>query len=88
MKELSIIIVTYKSEHDIFDCLHSVWQYCDLPHEALEVIVVDNSPESTDMFNRLQALYGDDIILIHNTHNGGYGQATMSASERQRLLSS
>ena len=74
MKELSIIIVTYKSEHDIFDCLHAVWQYCDLPPEALEVIVVDNSPESTDMFNRLQALYGDDIILIHNTHNGGYGE--------------
>ena len=74
MKKLSIIIVTYKSENNIYDCLASVWQYCDLPREALEVIVVDNSPESEPMFTRLRELYGSDVTLIHNTHNGGYGQ--------------
>ena len=74
MKRLSVIIVTYQSEHDIYDCLQSVWQHCDLPKEDLEVIVVDNSPESDGMFSQLRQLYGQDIILIHNTHNGGYGQ--------------
>lgn len=74
MKTLSIIIVTYNSEHDIYDCLQSVWHNNDLSCEELEVIVVDNSPESEPMFCRLRELYGDDIILIKNTHNGGYGQ--------------
>lgn len=74
MKRLSIIIVTYKSEADIYDCLASVWQFCDIVKEELEVIVVDNSPECEPMFSQLTQLYGDDVILIHNTHNGGYGQ--------------
>lgn len=74
MKRLSIIIVTYKSEHDIYDCLQSIWIYSDLPKEEMEVIVVDNSPESDEMFSRLRTLYGDNIILIKNSYNGGYGQ--------------
>lgn len=74
MKQLSIIIVTYKSEYDIYDCLQSIWQHCDLPREEVEVIIVDNSPDSEEMFNRLHTLYGEDIILIKNSHNGGYGQ--------------
>ena len=73
MKRLSIIIVTYKSEDDIYDCIQSVWQYCDIPVENLELIVVDNSPESDTMFAELRKKY-PDIVLIHNTHNGGYGQ--------------
>ena len=74
MKRLSIIIVTYQSEKDIYDCLQSVWKHCDIPQDEVEVIVVDNSPESDEMFSRLGELYGTDIMLIHNTHNGGYGQ--------------
>jgi hypothetical protein len=74
MKRLSIVIVTYKSEEDIYDCLQSIWQYNDIPNEDLEVIVVDNSPESEMMFLKLRELYKNDIVLIHNTHNGGYGQ--------------
>ena len=74
MKRLSIVIVTYKSEEDIYDCLQSIWQYNDIPNEDLEVIVVDNSPESEMMFSKLRELYKNDIVLIHNTHNGGYGQ--------------
>ncbi|MBR1932367.1 MAG: glycosyltransferase [Prevotella sp.] len=73
MKRLSIIIVTYKSDHDIYDCIQSVWQYCDIPSKELEIIVVDNSPECKKMFSTLRERY-QDIILIHNTHNGGYGQ--------------
>ena len=74
MKRLSIIIVTYQSESDIYDCLQSVWQFCDIPKEELEVIIVDNSPECEPMFTILRKQYGDHLVLIHNTHNGGYGQ--------------
>lgn len=74
MKSLSIIIVTYQSEHDIYDCLDSVWQFCDIPRADLEVIIVDNSQDCEPMFSKLRNRYGQDITLIHNTHNGGYGQ--------------
>lgn len=74
MKKLSVIIVTYHSENDIFDCLQSIWKYCDIPREELEIIVVENSQESEPMFTKIKQQHGDDIILIHNTHNGGYGQ--------------
>lgn len=74
MKRLSIIIVTYKSEKDIYACIDSVWQNCDIQKEELELIIIDNSPECKPMFCKLRQQYGDDIILIHNTHNGGYGQ--------------
>ena len=74
MKRLSVIIVTYHSEHDIFDCLQSIREYCDIPHEELEIIIVENSPEYEPMFKKIKQQYGNEIILIHNTHNGGYGQ--------------
>lgn len=74
MKRLSLIIVTYNSERDIYDCLASVWEHCDIPREELEVIIVDNSKDCEPMFAKLKQLYGEDIVLIHNTHNGGYGQ--------------
>ena len=74
MKRLSLIIVTYESEQDIYDCLDSVWSHCDIQKDELEVIVVDNSPHCEPMFDKLKKLYGNDIVLIHNTHNGGYGQ--------------
>lgn len=74
MKRLSIIIVTYCSEHDIYDCLQSVWEFCDIPKEELEVIIVDNSPDCEPMFTKLHQQYGNTLVLFHNTHNGGYGQ--------------
>lgn len=73
-KRLSIVIVTYMSEHDIYDCLQSIWQFCDIPKENLEVIIVDNSPSCEPMFGKLRQLYDNNLVLIHNTHNGGYGQ--------------
>ena len=75
MKRLSIIIVTYNSEQDIFDCLHSIFSYCDIPEEQLEVIVVDNASKYTDaMFRKIQSEYEDKVVLVRNTQNGGYGQ--------------
>lgn len=75
MKRLSIIIVTYNSEHDIYDCVSSIMKYSDIPLSELELIIVDNNSRDTDtMFEKLKELYGNDIVLIKNTHNGGYGQ--------------
>ncbi|MBQ6203016.1 MAG: glycosyltransferase [Prevotella sp.] len=74
MKRLSIIIVTYKSENDIYDCLTSIRNHSDIATEELELIIVDNSPESDKMFKTVRQRFGDDILLIKNTRNGGYGQ--------------
>lgn len=75
MKRLSIIIVTYNSEKDIYDCIGSIMTYSDIPLSELELIIVDNNSHDTDtMFAKLKEQYGEDIILIRNTHNGGYGQ--------------
>ena len=77
MKRLSIIIVTYNSEKDIFDCISSIKQWSDIPFDELELIIVDNNSRNTDsIFEQLRLLYGNDIVLVKNTHNGGYGQGT------------
>ena len=75
MKKLSIIIVTYNSEKDIYECLDTIYSHCDIPIKELEVIIVDNnSTDCATMFNKLKTLWGEDIILIKNSSNGGYGQ--------------
>lgn len=74
MKELSVIIVTYNSEPDIYGCLEALFAHNDLG-EALEVIVVDNdSRDFTHMQNELKRLYGDKVKVCSNKQNGGYGQ--------------
>lgn len=75
MKKVSIIIVTYNSEKDIFDCVRSIQEYADIPLSDIELIVVDNNSREPDMmFATLRNLWGDDIVLIKNSCNGGYGQ--------------
>lgn len=74
MKALSIIIVTYNSEKDIYGCLEELFAKNDLG-EQLEVIVVDNNSSNfTTMRNQLAIEYGERIIVLSNTKNGGYGQ--------------
>lgn len=75
MKKVSIIIVTYNSEKDIYDCINSIIENSDIPLAEIELVVVDNnSTDSDTMFNKLKTLWGEDIILIKNSRNGGYGQ--------------
>lgn len=75
MAQVSIIIVTYNSEKDIFDCVESIKSHADIPLEEIELIIVDNnSLEPQPMFERLRCQWGNSIICIENTHNGGYGQ--------------
>lgn len=72
-KQISIIILTYNSESDIYDCLKSVYRHNDIG-DALEIVIVDNKSLSVDiMFSNIKTIYGDDIILIKNNQNGGYG---------------
>lgn len=73
-KELSIIIVTYNSEKDIYDCLSSIFQYNDIG-DALEIIIVDNNSRNfTDMRDHIHEKFGQAIKIISNEANGGYGQ--------------
>ena len=73
MKRLSVIILTYNSEKDIYDCLESVYKYNDIGDD-LEIIVVDNqSREYKTMRLRLLKDY-PQVRVVQNTHNGGYGQ--------------
>lgn len=75
MKRVSIIVVTYNSEDDVFDCITSIEQYADIPKSDIELIVVDNHSKAPQpMFDRIRELWGDDVLLIENTCNGGYGQ--------------
>ena len=75
MKKISIIIVTYNSEKDIYDCINSIIENSDIPLAEIELVVVDNNSTGCDtMFGKLKTLWGEDIILIKNCRNGGYGQ--------------
>lgn len=75
MKRLSIIIVTYNSEHDIFNCVESIKQHCDIPRDELELIIVDNNSRAPQpMFAQLKSIWSNDIVLIENDKNCGYGQ--------------
>lgn len=72
-KEISLIIVTYNSEAHIYDCLHSVFKYNDIGNK-LEVVVVDNgSVNQNVMFKNIHNLYNDEVKLIANESNLGYG---------------
>ena len=72
-KQLSLIILTYNSEKDIYDCLRSVYQYNDIG-DKLEIIVVDNNSAGFEaMRQNLQTQY-PEVIVIKNEKNGGYGQ--------------
>lgn len=74
MKELSVVIVTYNSEPDIYGCLDALFAHNDIGN-ALEVIVVDNnSRDFTHMRDEIARLYGEKVIVLSNSQNGGYGQ--------------
>ena len=72
-KRLSIIILTYNSEKDIYPCLESVYQHNDIG-EGLEVIVVDNQSTHFAAMQQEIAQRYPKVIITQNTHNGGYGQ--------------
>lgn len=75
MKRVSVIIVTHNSEKDIYECVESIKKYADIPLSEMELVIVDNKslyPEL--MFQHIREKWGEDVTLIQNTKNGGYGQ--------------
>ena len=52
MKRVSIIIVTYNSEKDIYDCVRSIQQYADIPFVPSE-------------FERLHEMNGDKVFPVY-----------------------
>lgn len=74
MKELSVVIVTYNSEPDIYGCLDALFAHNDIG-DALEIIVVDNnSRDFTHLRDEIARLYGEKVVVLSNSQNGGYGQ--------------
>ncbi len=73
MKKLSIIILTYNSEKDIYACIESIYIHNDID-DYLEIIIVDNnSMHFREMQRQIEQLY-PDVKIIANNKNGGYGQ--------------
>ena len=82
---LSVIIVTYNSENDIFYCLDSLFHYNDLPPGALQVIIVDNnSTHQAELFNRIAQRYAGSVECVANPTNAGYGQGNNVGLRRAR----
>lgn len=73
MKRLSVIILTYNSEKDIYECLDSVYKYNDIG-DNLEIIVVDNQSHKYKAMQMRLAQDYPQVRVVQNTHNGGYGQ--------------
>lgn len=74
MKELSVIIVSYKSDAVLMDCLQSISLHNDLANN-LEVIIVDNYG-GTDLEERINSNpYTFEVRYLKNPQNIGFGAA-------------
>lgn len=72
-KTVSVIIVTYNSEKDIFGCIDSIIRQNTIG-DAMEIIVVDNhSTRFEETSAALRKRY-PEIVILQNGRNGGYGQ--------------
>lgn len=75
MKKISIVIVTYNSEKDIYDCVKSIRNFADIPLNEIELIIVDNNSKNPiPMFENIRKEWGEGVVFIQNKNNGGYGQ--------------
>ncbi len=71
MPELSIIIVNYKNQDLILQCVQSIIDY--EPQLSYEIIVVDNHSED-DSEEKLKTIY-PELTWIPMTYNSGFGRA-------------
>lgn len=76
MKLISFIIVTYHSQKDIINCIDSIYNTADIPHEKIEIIVVENGSKETfeETKNLIKNRFSESVLMHHNSENGGYGQ--------------
>lgn len=82
MTEVSYIVVTYNSQNHIAKCIESI---LNQSHKNFEIVIVDNDSKD-DTRTILQSLTdkNNNIKLILNSENTGYGNAIMSGFENSR----
>lgn len=73
--KLSVIIVNYRSEKYLDECLSSI-EKSDFPNDILETIVVSNSPLNKEL-KIIENRY-PQVIYIHNHENAGFSVANNS----------
>lgn len=72
--KLAVVTVTYNPQHQMLrQCLDSIFRYNDIGN-ALQIIVVDNSPEENSIVSLFQELY-PSVFFISNPQNNGFGAA-------------
>tara|TARA_B100000787_G_C16195421_1_gene300424 strand:+ start:3322 stop:4182 length:861 start_codon:yes stop_codon:yes gene_type:complete len=76
MKKISIVIVSYKSDEVIIDCLLSIQKYADIPYNDFEVVIVDNYRDSKldGLIKKVENEVDFHIEYVMNIKNGGFGQ--------------
>ena len=70
-KLLSVVIVTYKNEEIVSNCLESIYEFNDIGNK-LEVIIIDNSPDF-NVRNYVVGEYPD--VKFNKNKNNGFGEA-------------
>jgi GT2 family glycosyltransferase len=75
--KISIVIVSYKSDTVLQDCLFSIEKYSDLPYKEIEVIIVDNYIDSSlnCIISDLKSKLSYNIKYALNEVNCGFGHA-------------
>ena len=74
----SLIIVNYNTKKLVVDCLQSLFRHC--PHHLFEVIVVDNNSSDGSVVG-LREKFGEQVSVIANEHNLGFGRANNLATK-------
>lgn len=79
--DLSVVIVPYKSQDTILDCLDSVYKTCK--KNTFEVVLSDNSPddETKKVVEKNKAKY-PNLTYIHNKDNLGFAAANNVAIKK------
>jgi len=75
--DVSVLVVNYNTADTVVDCLRSVLKQRDITYE---IIAVDNASDD-DSVSTLQA-FGNEINLIANEDNLGFGKANNQAFQR------
>lgn len=75
MKKISILILTYFSEHEIVSCLTALCQSQEVGAYTYEIIVLDNNSQdaTVDRVRELMSQF-EDIRLIENAENIGFAR--------------
>lgn len=82
MNLISIVIVTYKSEETIKDCVDSIIK--TVRKNPYEIIISDNSPDDTTHEAVKKYLSGSNVIYFKNEDNLGFSKANNKGIEKSK----